>query len=250
MLRRLSFERRCAGAPAMISWWSPSTPTFARSRRTSRARPRLRRPDARPLDKVGALPPGRAPSKRGSGRGQRGHGRMAAILRSVCTAVDTQAPDRELNHASRLLEGLGDGFEGSRALEQLVSTDLPRGRKREWLGSPSAVYWSSSGSSSQSSGVSYWASSLPSSVSSRSEDSLVGAGTDPGPDVLPDPPLEPTRPGEPPVIDTPQLPDPAEPWNEPETPEPPTPRPPRIPDDQLGVRADRRSQEAESCMHA
>ena len=80
---------------------------------------------------------------------------------------------------------------------------------------------------------------IASSVSSRSEDSLVGAGTDPGPDVLPDPPLEPTRPGEPPVIDTPQLPDPAEPWNEPETPEPPTPRPPQIPDDQLRVRADR-----------
>ena len=36
---------------------------------------------------------------------------MAAILRSVCTAVDTQAPDRELNHASRLLEGLETSLE-------------------------------------------------------------------------------------------------------------------------------------------
>jgi len=38
--------------------------------------------------------------------------------------------------------------------------------------------------------------------------------------VLPDPPLEPTRPGEPQVIDTPEPPDPAEPWNEPDPPEP------------------------------
>src|SRR6187200_3141103 len=134
--------------------------------------------------------------------------------------------------------------------DKVVSTDRPRGRKREWLESPSAVCWSSSGSTLRSSGVSSCASSSPSSAFSHSEDSLVGAGTDPGLDVLPDPPLEPTRPGEPPVIDTPQLPDPAEPWNEPETPEPPTPRPPQIPDDQLRVRADRRSEEADSCMHA
>jgi hypothetical protein len=77
----------------------------------------------------------------------------------------------------------------------------------------------------------------------------VDAGTDPRPDVLPDP-REPTRPGEPPVIDTPELPDPTEPWNEPETPEPPTPRPPQVPDDQLRVGAGRRSEETESCMHA
>jgi hypothetical protein len=42
------------------------------------------------------------------------------------------------------------------------------------------------------------------------------------PEVLPDPPLEPTLPGEPPVVDEPEPPDPAEP----DPPEPPTPRPP------------------------
>ena len=54
-------------------------------------------------------------------------------------------------------------------------------------------------------------------------------GTSESPSVLPDPALEPTRPGEPPVIDTPEPPDPAEPWNEPDPPEPPTPRPPELP---------------------
>ena len=57
------------------------------------------------------------------------------------------------------------------------------------------------------------------------------AMTEPTPTVLPDPPLEPRRPGEPPAVDIPEPPDPAEPWNEPELPEPPTPRPPELPPD-------------------
>ena len=58
------------------------------------------------------------------------------------------------------------------------------------------------------------------------------AMTEPTPTVLPDPPLEPRRPGEPPTVDIPEPPDPAEPWNEPERPEPPTPhRPPELPPD-------------------
>jgi len=57
----------------------------------------------------------------------------------------------------------------------------------------------------------------------------TGVGTPTGPpEVLPDPPLEPTRPGEPPRIE-PQLPDPQEPWSEPNAPEPPTPRPLELP---------------------
>ena len=58
------------------------------------------------------------------------------------------------------------------------------------------------------------------------------AMTEPTLTVLPDPPLEPRRPGEPPTVDIPEPPDPAEPWNEPEPPEPPTPRrPPELPPD-------------------
>jgi len=57
---------------------------------------------------------------------------------------------------------------------------------------------------------------------------------EPTPVVLPDPPLEPRRPGEPPTVDIPEPPDPAAPWDDPEPPEPPTPRPPELPseDDQ------------------
>jgi hypothetical protein len=55
--------------------------------------------------------------------------------------------------------------------------------------------------------------------------------SEPTPTVLPDPPLEPRRPGEPPSVDIPEPPDPSEPWNDPEPPEPPTPRPPELPPD-------------------
>jgi hypothetical protein len=47
------------------------------------------------------------------------------------------------------------------------------------------------------------------------------------PKVLPDPPLQPNRLGEPPGVD---LPEPhRKPWNDPEPPEPPTPQPPELP---------------------
>jgi hypothetical protein len=49
--------------------------------------------------------------------------------------------------------------------------------------------------------------------------------------ILPDPPLEPARPDEPPQIDIPEPPDPDEPWNDPPLPEPPTPTPPELPDE-------------------
>ena len=52
------------------------------------------------------------------------------------------------------------------------------------------------------------------------------------PQVLPDPPLQPRRPGEPPSIE-PEPPDPQEPWNDPEPPKPDPlerPRPPEMPD--------------------
>ena len=55
--------------------------------------------------------------------------------------------------------------------------------------------------------------------------------TEPTPTVLPDPPLEPRRPGEPPTVDIPEPPDPAEPRNDPEPPQPRTPRPPELPPD-------------------
>jgi len=57
---------------------------------------------------------------------------------------------------------------------------------------------------------------------------------EPTPIVLPDPPLQPRRPGEPPTVDIPEPPDPAAPWDDPEPPEPLTPRPPELPseDDQ------------------
>ena len=58
------------------------------------------------------------------------------------------------------------------------------------------------------------------------------AMSEPTPTVLPDPPLEPRRPGEAPTVDIPEPPDPAEPWNEPEPPEPPEPgHPPELPPD-------------------
>jgi hypothetical protein len=175
---------------------------------------------------------------------------MRCCLPVVDKRLRVPVRDREDEpHASLLRALVNRGRRALASLDQVVSTDPRRGRKREWLESHSAVCWSSSGSSLRSSGVSSWASSSPSSAFSHSEDSPVGAGTDPRPDVLPDPPLEPARPGEPPVIETPELPDPTEPWNEPETPEPPTPRPPQVPDDQLRVRGSR-SEETESCMHA
>ena len=57
------------------------------------------------------------------------------------------------------------------------------------------------------------------------------AMSEPTPTVLPDPPLEPRRPGEPATVDIPEPPNPAEPWDQPEPPQPPTPRPPVLPPD-------------------
>jgi len=77
---------------------------------------------------------------------------MAAILRSVYTAVDTQAPDRELNHASRLLEGLETSLEARGHLSSSFPPifhgvgnasgwDLPR-RSIGHLGIVVAIFWS------------------------------------------------------------------------------------------------------------
>lgn len=60
-------------------------------------------------------------------------------------------------------------------------------------------------------------------------DAATGLAQEAPPEVLPDPPLQPSRHGEPPQIDVPEPPDPQQPWNDPAPPEPPTPRPPELP---------------------
>ena len=47
-----------------------------------------------------------------------------------------------------------------------------------------------------------------------------GSSPEGPPQVLPDPAIQPTRPGEPPQVD-PEPPDPGEPWTQPEPPKPP-----------------------------